>query len=56
MLLYKVDRSDITLRESKRLDSDYDETNNQNLKQLKFSGFNIEMRELFWHLALTDYF
>lgn len=26
------------------------------MKQIKFSGENVEIRDIYWHMALTEYF
>ena len=48
MILYKVDQSDTVVKKH--------EPEELNLKQIKSSLYNIELRDIYWHLALSDYF
>ena len=48
MILYKVDKCDTA---KNKLESE-----SLNLKQIKLPLFNIELRDIYWHLALSDYF
>ena len=48
MVLYKVDSSDATIKNQV--------SEGLNLKQIKLPLFNIELRDIYWHLALSDYF
>ena len=54
MILFKVDRSNEMIDNKIKLS--YGENPYKNLKQLKCTEENLELRTYYWHIGIIDYF